>query len=82
MPEQLQALHSEHIPQCTALTTSKHNSDKTVSDNPCGSLNGVPGDDDFGDGGTGNGDPNGGAPVGNHNVDWLLPSTALQFSQL
>jgi len=37
-------------------TTSKRNSDRTVSDNPRGSLNGIPGDDDFGDNG-GNDDP-------------------------
>ncbi|KIM72362.1 hypothetical protein PILCRDRAFT_16211 [Piloderma croceum F 1598] len=35
----------------------KPNSDKTVSDDPCGSLNGIPRDDDFGDDRTGNGDP-------------------------
>src|SRR5258705_9738441 len=37
-------------------TTSKWNSDRTISDNPHGSLNGIPGDDDFGDNG-GNDDP-------------------------
>src|SRR5882762_632064 len=42
-------------PSRTAPTTSKRNSDRTVSDNPHGSLNGIPGDDDFGD--DGNGDP-------------------------
>jgi len=41
------------VPSCTA--PSKRNSERTVSDNPRGSLNGIPGDDDFGD--DGNGDP-------------------------
>jgi len=45
------------VPSRTApTTTSKRNSDRTVSDNPRGSLNGIPGDDDFGDNG-GNDDP-------------------------
>ena len=42
------------VPSRTAPTTSKRNSDRTASDNR-GSLNGIPGDDDFGD--NGNGDP-------------------------
>src|SRR6266436_1525918 len=42
------------VPSRTAPTTSKRNSNRTASDN-CGSLNGIPGDDDFGD--KGNGDP-------------------------
>jgi hypothetical protein len=46
-----------HIALGTAPTISKHNSNKTVSDDPHGSLNGVPKDNNFGDGGTGNGDP-------------------------
>jgi hypothetical protein len=46
-----------HIPPRTAPTTSEHNSNKTVSDDPHGSLNSIPGDDDFGDDGAGNGDP-------------------------
>src|SRR5258705_2493772 len=46
------------VPSCTApTTTSKRNSDRTVSNNPRGSLNGIPRDDDFGDNG-GNDDPN------------------------
>jgi hypothetical protein len=45
-----------HIPPRTA-PISKCNSNRTASDDPCGPLNGVPGDDDFGDNRTGNGDP-------------------------
>src|SRR5258705_9814525 len=38
------------VPSRTApTTTSKRNSDRTISNNPRGSLNGIPGDDDFGD---------------------------------
>ncbi|KIM80337.1 hypothetical protein PILCRDRAFT_9537 [Piloderma croceum F 1598] len=46
-----------HIPLRMA-PTAKRNTYKTASDNPQGSLNGIPRDDDFGDNGTGNGDPN------------------------
>ena len=45
------------VPSHTApTTTSKRNSNRTVSDNPRGLLNGIPGNDDFGDNG-GNDDP-------------------------
>jgi len=44
-----------NIPPCTEPTTSKSNSNKTVSDNPHGSLNSIPGDD-FGDDGARNSD--------------------------
>ena len=46
-----------HIPPRTAPKTRKCNSNKTASDEPHGSLNGIPRDDDFSDDGTGNGDP-------------------------
>jgi hypothetical protein len=46
----------QNIPPCTEPTTSKSNSNKTVSDNLHGSLNSIPGDD-FGDDGARNGDP-------------------------
>src|SRR5882757_8928111 len=43
------------VPSRTTPTHNKRNSDRTTSDNHCGSLNSAPGDDDFGD--DGNGDP-------------------------
>jgi Retrotransposon gag protein len=46
-----------HIPQCTALKTKKGKSGKTPSEEPYGSLNGIPRDDEFGDSGSGDGDP-------------------------
>jgi hypothetical protein len=48
-----------HIPPRSTPKTSKRNSDRTADDDLQGSLNGVPGDDDFGDGDDlyGNDDP-------------------------
>jgi hypothetical protein len=47
-----------HIPRCTAPKNSKSKSSKTPSEEPHGSLNSIPRDDEFSDGGPGDGDPN------------------------
>ena len=46
-----------HIPPHATLKTSKHNSDNTAEDDLQGSMDGIPGDEDFGNGNSGNGDP-------------------------